>query len=147
MAQALPGDVETLTALLLKERAEHAAALLAKHRADAENERLRQIIKALQRHRFGRRAETLDPDQLALGLEDVEQEIAASEAGAEGTSPAAKTERAAKRRANRGSLPAHLPRIETVVARAAPSPSTGMTRWSRPSISTSRANRRSWICS
>src|SRR5579872_7188799 len=93
MAQALPGDVERLQALLLKERAEHAAALAAKDRADAENERLRQIIKALQRHRFGRRAETLDPDQLALGLEDVEQEIAAGEAGTESASPAAKTAR------------------------------------------------------
>lgn len=115
MAQALPSDVEMLQALLLKERAEHAAALLAKACADAENERLRQIIKALQRHRFGRRAETLDADQLALGLEDVEQEIAAGEAGAESASPAAKTERAARRRTNRGALPAHLPRIETVV--------------------------------
>ena len=115
MAEALPSDVEMLQALLLKERAEHAAALLAKDHADAENERLRQIIKALQRHRFGRRAETLDADQLALGLEDVEQEIAAGEAGAESTSPAARTEQAAKRRANRGALPAHLPRIETIV--------------------------------
>ena len=69
----------------------------------------------MQRHRFGRWAETLDPDQLALGLEEVEQEIAVGEAGAESASPAAKTARAAKRRANRGSLPAHLPRIETVV--------------------------------
>jgi transposase len=115
MAEALPSDVEMLQALLVKERAEHAAALLAKDHADAENERLRQIIKALQRHRFGRRAETLDADQLALGLEDTEQEIAAGEAGAESMSPAARTERAAKRRANRGALPAHLPRIETVV--------------------------------
>ena len=69
----------------------------------------------LQRHRFGRRAETLDADQLDLGLEDIEQEIAAGEAGAEAAAPAARTERVARRRANRGSLPAHLPRIETVV--------------------------------
>jgi transposase len=115
MAEALPSDVEMLQALLLKERAEHAAALLAKHSADAENERLRQIIKALQRHRFGRSAETLDADQLDLGLEDLEQEIAAGEAGTEAAAPPARTERAARRRANRGSLPAHLPRIETVV--------------------------------
>jgi transposase len=108
-------DVETLKALLLKERAEHAAALLAKEHAHAEIERLRQIIKALQRHRFGRRAETLDPDQLSLSLEDVEQEIAAGEAGAESASPSAKTDGAARRRANRGSLPAHLPRIETII--------------------------------
>ncbi len=45
-------------------------AMLAAERA--ENERLRQIIKELQRHRFGRRAETLPIDQL-LGLEEAEQ--------------------------------------------------------------------------
>jgi transposase len=112
MAQALPGDVETLQALLLKERAEHATA---KDHDHAEIDRLRQIIKEMQRHRFGRRAETLDPDQLALGLEDVEQEIAAGEAGTEAVAPAEKTARAARRRTNRGSLPAHLPRIETLV--------------------------------
>jgi hypothetical protein len=39
----------------------------------AENERLRQIIKELQRHRFGRRAESLPVDQLLLGLEEAEQ--------------------------------------------------------------------------
>jgi transposase len=115
MAQTLPGDVEMLQALLLKERAEHAAALLAKDHAHAEIARLRQIIKEMQRHRFGRRAETLDPDQLALGLEDVEQEIAAGEAGAEAVAPTEKTARAARRRTNRGALPAHLPRIETLV--------------------------------
>src|SRR5665213_4234374 len=119
MDEGIADDVETLKAMLLKERAEHAAALLAKDHAHAEIERLHQIIKEMQRHRFGRRAETLDPDQLALGLEDVEQEIAAGEAGAESASPAAKTARAATRRANRGSLPAHLPRIETVVDIAA----------------------------
>jgi transposase len=34
----------------------------------AESERLRQIIKDLQRHRFGRRAESLPEDQLLLAL-------------------------------------------------------------------------------
>jgi hypothetical protein len=41
-------------------------AMLAEERA--ENERLRQIIKELQRHRFGRRAESLPVDQLLLGV-------------------------------------------------------------------------------
>jgi hypothetical protein len=36
----------------------------------AESERLRQIIRALQRHRFGRRAENLPEDQLQLALEE-----------------------------------------------------------------------------
>lgn len=39
----------------------------------AENERPRQIIKELQRHRFGRRAESLPIDQLLLRLEEAEQ--------------------------------------------------------------------------
>jgi transposase len=44
----------------------------------AESERLRQIIKELQRHRFGRRAESLPEEQLQLGLEEAEQ-VAATE--------------------------------------------------------------------
>src|SRR5450631_3169774 len=98
---ALPDDAETLKAMLLAER--------------VQNERLRQIIKELQRHRFGRRAETLPEDQLLLGLEDVEQVTASSQAQSEDAAPAERASRAAKRRVNRGSLPAHLPRIEMVV--------------------------------
>ena len=45
-----------------------------------ENERLIAIIKVLQRHRFGPRSEKIDPDQLALMLEDVEQAIRLSHA-------------------------------------------------------------------
>ncbi len=88
-------------------------AMLAAERA--ENERLRQIIKELQRHRFGRRAESLPIDQLLLGLEEAEQVEAEGLAGEEAADPVKRVERARKRRANRGSLPAHLPRIEQVV--------------------------------
>ena len=101
LADALPDDVETLKAMLLAER--------------ARGERLAQIIKELQRHRFGRRAETLPVDQLELGLEDVQQAEAALAAEKEKANPAARSEGARKRRANRGSLPAHLPRVEVVV--------------------------------
>jgi transposase len=80
-----------------------------------QNERLRQIIKELQRHRFGRRAETLPEDQMLLGLEDVEQLAASNEAKTEAANPAERASRSARRRTNRGSLPAHLPRIEVVV--------------------------------
>jgi transposase len=97
----LPNDLETLKAMLLAER--------------LESDRLRQIIKELQRHRFGRRAETLPEDQMLLGLEDVEQTAASNEAIADQAAPAERTARAARRRSNRGSLPAHLPRIEIVV--------------------------------
>ena len=101
LAEALPDDVASLKAMLLAERA----------RAD----RLTQIIKDLQRHRFGRRAETLPIDQLELGLEDVQQVEAAEAAEAEAQSAPAKTARAAQRRTNRGSLPLHLPRFEVVI--------------------------------
>lgn len=64
LVDALPDDPGTLKAMLLAER--------------ARTEQLEQIIKELQRHRFGRRAETLPEDQLLLGLEDVEQVAAAA---------------------------------------------------------------------
>ncbi|SDA92703.1 Transposase [Mesorhizobium qingshengii] len=88
-------------------------AMLAAERA--ENERLRQIIKELQRHRFGRRAESLPIDQLLLGLEEIEQVEAEGFAAEDAADPAKREARARKRRANRGSLPAHLPRIEQVI--------------------------------
>ena len=101
LTDTLPDDPETLKAMLLAERA----------RAD----RLAQIIKELQRHRFGRRAETLPIDQLELGLEDVQQTEGEEAAALEARDPERQRDAAAKRRANRGSLPQHLPRIETVV--------------------------------
>jgi transposase len=99
--QALPDDPDLLKAMLLAER--------------ARAERLEQIIKAMQRHRFGRRAESLPEDQLLLGLEEAEQAEAAEEAHHEQADPAERKSRAARRRRNRGALPAHLPRIETLI--------------------------------
>jgi transposase len=99
--QALPDDPDLLKAMLLAER--------------ARAERLEQIIKAMQRHRFGRRAESLPEDQLLLGLEEAEQVEAAAEAQHEQANPAECKSRAARRRRNRGSLPAHLPRLETII--------------------------------
>ena len=100
-SDALPDDLETLKAMLLAEQ--------------CESERLRQIIKEMQRHRFGRRAETLPEDQMLLGLEDIEQMAASDAAIADQSAPAERAARAEKRRTNRGSLPAHLPRVEIVV--------------------------------
>ncbi len=97
----LPDDPATLKAMLLAER--------------VRNERLVQIIKELQRHRFGRRAETLPEDQMLLALEDVEQSEAGAAAETETKSPANRETAARKRRMLRGSLPKHLPRIEVIV--------------------------------
>src|SRR3954470_13496928 len=84
--------------------------------AQAEIEKLRLLIRQLQRARFGRRSEKLDPDQLQLGLEDLEQTVAAAEAAQEEVTAKSGTPRTPRvRRRNLGALPAHLPRIETLV--------------------------------
>ena len=81
-------------------------------------DRLTQIIKELQaRTAFGAAAaERRSPStQLELGLEDVQQAEAAQAAEKEKADPAVRSEKTRQRRANRGCLPAHLPRIEVVV--------------------------------
>ena len=101
LADTLPDDPAALKAMVLAERA----------RAD----RLAQMLKEMQRHRFGRRAETLPLEQLEFGLEDVQQVEADEAAKHEQADPERRAATAAKRRANRGALPEHLPRIETLV--------------------------------
>ena len=100
-AEALPDDPETLKAMLIAER--------------IRSERLAQIIKDIQRPRFVRRAETLPADQLLLALEEAEQSEAEAAAQAEAKSPPLRAEGARKRCANRGTLPSHLPQVETTV--------------------------------
>jgi len=108
-----------MRALLLAERARHAEEIAARQavlaRKDGDIDKLRLIIKALQRHRFGRRSEAIDPDQLVFALEEVEQTIAAAEAEQEKIDRAAAASRPGMRKANRGALPAHLPRVEIVI--------------------------------
>ena len=74
--------------------------------AQAEIERLRLIVKKLQRSQFGRRAERLDDDQLQLGFEDLGADIARVEARL----PTATAAKRPKSQDERPSLPAHLPR-------------------------------------
>src|SRR5215212_8054946 len=83
--------------------------------AQAEIERLRLLIRQLQRGRFGRRSERLDPDQLQLGLEDLEQTAAAAEAAQEEVAKSSTSRPPRVRRRNLGALPAHLPRVEVLV--------------------------------
>src|SRR5687768_1005007 len=83
--------------------------------AQAEIEKLRLLIRQLQRGQFGRRSEKLDPDQLQLGLEDLEQTIAAAETAQETAAGRATPRPARPHRRNLGALPAHLPRIEVLV--------------------------------
>src|SRR4051812_5815439 len=105
-------EIERDTVLAEREavRTERDLAREERDAAQAEIEKLRLLIRQLQRGRFGRRSERLDPDQLQLGLEDLEQAVAAAEAAQEEV--AARSGGAPRpprsRRRNLGALPAHL---------------------------------------
>ncbi len=84
----------------------------------AENDKLRLLIQRLLRHQFGRRSEQLSAEQLQLGLEDLEQAVAANEAAREAAEAAGDTQRQrreARPNRNHGALPAHLPRYDVVI--------------------------------
>jgi hypothetical protein len=91
---ALPDDVETLQRMVRTLAADRTAL----SEAQAEIERLRLIVQKLQRSQFGRRAEQLDADQLQLGFEDIEADLARAEARLPST--AGKTPRARSSRVN-----------------------------------------------
>jgi transposase len=112
----LPSDIETLHVLLMAARAERDAAFAERDQALSQIDRLRHLLRQLQRAQFGKRSEKLDPEQLLLALEDIEQAIAANEAREDKQDVAAAKARAAKRRANRGALPPHLPRVDVTIA-------------------------------
>ena len=111
----LPTDIETLHALVAAARAERDAALVERDRALSQIDRLRHLLRQLRRAQFGRRSERLDPEQMLLAFEDIEQAIAGDEAREEKNDAAVAATRAAKRRANRGALPAHLPRVDVTI--------------------------------
>ena len=122
----LPEDAESLKALIARLtvqcgqfeheqaawRQEKAALAAEMERLEANNARLDHIVMVLRRGRFGRSSEPLSEDQITLALEDVETAIAAEDAKAEKQSETTKRHGAKQRRANRGHLPAHLPREE-----------------------------------
>src|SRR5215468_5547893 len=115
-------DVAALRAMLAAawaerdaERAEKQQLVTERDKLVAQNDRLRHLIRQLQRMHFGRRSEKLDPEQFNLALEDLEQGVAASEAEQDKADPALRQARSEKRRAGRSPLPEHLPRVEIVV--------------------------------
>src|SRR3954454_3602016 len=113
---ALEIERDTVLAERDTARTERDLAREERDAAQAEIEKLRLLIRQLQRGRFGRRSERLDPDQLQLGLEDLEQTAAAAEAAQEEAAARNSTPRPPRvRRRNLGALPAHLPRVEVLV--------------------------------
>jgi transposase len=110
---ALPSDVDTLHQLVRDLAAQMAGDRSELAQAQAEIERLKLIIRRFQRAQFGRRSERIDGDQLALGLEDLDADIArlqarhpaAALAHDVGSQPASR----------RQGLPDHLPREDVAI--------------------------------
>ena len=90
----LPTDTATLQALLLEARAERDAVVAERDHLQSQNVRLQHLLRQLQRAQFGPRSEKLDPDQLHLAFEDIEQAIAATEADDDKRDPLAARARA-----------------------------------------------------
>jgi transposase len=103
----LPDDPAILQRMLRDAVHQHGAL-------QAENDKLRLLIQRLPRHQFGRRSEQLGPDQLQLGLEDLEQTVAENQAGQDAAG-AQQGRRSAPPRRNHDALPVHLPRYEVLI--------------------------------
>lgn len=100
-AANLPDDIEALKAIILAQQ--------------EQNARLEALVAAFRQAMFGRKSEKIDPNQFELALEDIETAIAQVEAEGEANPLVTPTRTSTPRKANRGSLPKHLPRIEEVI--------------------------------
>lgn len=169
-------SVDALRELIVTEReqAEARRELIAVERAARQHlqaevddlkahvARLSHLVEEFRRARFGRASEKLDPDQLALALEDIEVAIGeVEEAEAQRTKAAAKPQPDRPKRQPRA-LPKHLPEIERVIepdsiccpcgcgdmVRIGESLPSGLIRGIAPSVSTSfrRSTARSSRC-
>ncbi len=100
-AAELPDDIDALKAIILAQQ--------------EENARLEMLVAAFRQALFGRKSEKCDPDQYELALEDIETGIASLHAAGDANETLSRRRSPKPRKANRGALPKHLPRIEEVI--------------------------------
>ena len=114
---ALPDDPATLQQMLREMVAAAEQQQAALQEREAEIDKLRLLIQRLLRQQFGRRSEQISPDQLQLGLEDLEQSMAAAQVAQEAANLLGKPRQRRESGSNRnhGALPAHLPRYEVLI--------------------------------
>ncbi len=108
---AVKTERDTLRAERDTNQAQHAEAA-------AEVEKLHNLVEQLRRTLYGSRSEKLDPDQLQLAFEDLEQAIGTAKAAGEAAAPPEKPTRQPRTtepRRNRGALPTNLPRIDVTI--------------------------------
>ena len=106
-AADLPDDVAALKAMII-------ASDGREQRHQDRIVRLEKLVADFRRVLFGSKSERVDPDQFELALEDIEAATEAIQAEEEADDQQA-TGKPRPRKANRGSLPKHLPRIEKVI--------------------------------
>ncbi len=139
----LPDDLDALRALIVAERAAHAAVILARDTAIAErsavvterntlaverdllnarnirlestNAKLQEILAEIRRAHFGRKSERISDDQLAFALEGLETSFAKTERHAEKADPALKAAAKKKPRTSRNDTLDHLPHEDVVI--------------------------------
>lgn len=115
-APRLPEDAAALRALLLETRALVDTLVIERDALASQNERLQHLLLKLKRRQFGQKAEPLPEEQLLFAFEEIEATLAQNAAEASKASAALRGSRAHRRRAGRGRLPAHLPRVEVALA-------------------------------
>lgn len=118
----LPEGIEALRAALLAERMrsrelESANVRLSDQVDQLEllAEQLRHLVEQFRQLKFGKASEKLDPNQLNLAFEDVEQAIAEVQAKEEKLRPELRAKRTRERRQTRPSLPDHLPQVDVTI--------------------------------
>ncbi len=110
----LPDDINTLKAIILAQRERHAIQQAVIARKEDRIVQLEKLVADYKRAMFGARSEKVCPEQYELALEDIETAIEAIHA-AEEANDRQVTGKPRPRKANRGSLPKHLPRIEEII--------------------------------
>lgn len=112
----LPEDAEALRTLLLEARSLVDTLLAQRDALASQNERLRHLLLKLKRRQFGTKSERLPDDQLLFAFEEIEATLAGNAAEGAKQSPTLRDQQKKHRRAGRGRLLAHLPRVEVVLA-------------------------------
>ena len=137
----LPEDAAALRTLLLETLARCDTLVAERDALAARNEQLHHLLLKLKRRQFGTKSERLPEDQLLFAFEEIEATLARNAAEAGKASPTLRQNQAKRRREGHGRLPAHLPRVEVVLApeaRPAPAAAAHSSRSAstRPSAST-----------
>jgi hypothetical protein len=113
---SLPEDAAALRALLLEMLGTVDTLVAERDALASQNERLQHLLLKLRHRQFGAKSERLPEEQLLFAFEEIEATLAGNAAEAGKALPTLRDNQAKRRRAGRGRLPAHLPRIEVVLA-------------------------------